>query len=83
MPADSTPGAFVVTTEFNITDMHCSSCASLIQETLKEDVGVADAVVSLDDAHMTVTHDPSVHSVEAICTALAGIGYTALPSRVN
>ncbi len=69
----------MVTTEFNVTDMHCSSCASLIQETLVEDLGVADAVVDLEAAKATVTYDPAVNSVDEICTAVAKIGYTALP----
>jgi copper chaperone CopZ len=69
----------MVTTQFTVTDMHCSSCASLIQETLVEDLGVSDAVVDLESAQATVTHDPAVHSVDEICTAVARIGYTALP----
>lgn len=69
----------MVTTEFNVTDMHCSSCASLIQETLVEDLGLPDVAVDLESARATVTYDPAVHSVDEICTAVARIGYTALP----
>jgi Cu+-exporting ATPase len=60
--------------------MHCGSCVALIEETLNERDGVASALVDLDSALAVIEYDPSVLGVEEIRTAIAGVGYSALPA---
>jgi Cu+-exporting ATPase len=75
--ADESSGPAVVV--LAITGMHCSSCTSLVEETLVEDLGVEDAAVDLDSGRATVTYDPSRFSVDDLCAAVVAAGYVAEP----
>lgn len=64
---------------FQVTGMHCGSCALLIDETLGEMPGVASAQSSFDEGRTVVDHDPALTSPEALAGAIAGLGYKAEP----
>lgn len=65
----------------SVEGMHCGSCSALIEETLVEDLGVASAYVDLEQGRATVTFDPSVHSVQDLCDAVAAAGYRAVAAE--
>ncbi len=59
--------------------MHCQSCVALIEETLGRDPAVHRITVDLDAARASVSFDGSALSVDDLCTAVAGVGYRAIP----
>lgn len=60
-----------------IDGMHCGSCAALVEETLLEDLGVVAVKVDLGAHRASVTYDPSVHTLDDLCQAVAAAGYEA------
>ena len=63
-----------------ISGMHCPSCAFLIDQTLEKLPGVAWARTDMDRARTRVEYDPATTSLEAIASAIAGLGYWATPT---
>jgi copper chaperone CopZ len=70
----------MTTATFDITGMHCPSCAVLIDETLETLPGVASARTHMNRARTTVNYDPATISLETIATAIADVGYIATPA---
>jgi copper chaperone CopZ len=70
----------LVTVGLDVTGMHCPSCAALIEESLCEQAGVAEATVDLDAAHAAVTFDPGVAALDDLCAVVVGLGYEVAPS---
>ena len=60
---------------YPIKGMHCASCVSLIEKSLKKTPGVADAVANLATEKATVTYDPNVCSDQQIAKAVSNVGY--------
>ncbi len=69
-------------TKFIITGMHCSSCAALIERSLKKVPGVTDAHVNLASEKASVTHDSSA-SQNALIDAVEQAGYGATIFEIN
>ena len=65
------------TVELDTTGMHCRSCAMMIEMSIKEVEGVADARVDLDTATTTVTFDQDLVSPDTIVEAVVKAGYGA------
>lgn len=65
--------------QLSVEGMHCGSCAALIEETLGQRPGVTAAQIDLDSARAVVEYDPSTLDADAICTAIAEVGYSATP----
>lgn len=65
------------TAVLQIEGMHCSSCASLIEETLLEDLGVTRAEVHLQAGRAVVSYDRTRHTPDDLCDAVAAAGYVA------
>jgi copper chaperone CopZ len=74
-----TPSGDAITLELTLEGMHCKACALLVEETLTGEPGVHQATVDLDGARASVSFDRSTISVEALCAAVAGAGYRAIP----
>jgi len=68
-----------MTVVLEVVGMHCQSCAALIEETLVRDPGIHRAVVDLDAGRASVVYDPGTVSVSAVCAAVVGVGYAAVP----
>jgi len=68
-----------VTAELHVEGMHCPSCVALIEESLAEQPGVAEAVVDLDASRAVVRYDPGVTGPDALRATIAAAGYTATP----
>lgn len=66
--------------ELTVEGMHCQSCASLIEEVLLDDSGVAAAVVDLGAARAVVTYLPAMTTVDRLCDLAAAAGYQASPA---
>jgi len=67
-------------TRLSVTGMHCGSCVALVEESVGELDGVSAVTVSLEDESATVSHDGAKVGVEALCAAVAEVGYRAEPA---
>ncbi|MDO8571739.1 MAG: heavy metal translocating P-type ATPase [bacterium] len=63
---------------FSVKGMHCASCVSVIEGSLKEIDGVSQALVNLAIEKATVTYDPAKVTDEKLQSAVANVGYQAL-----
>jgi len=59
---------------FTVTGMKCVNCKAKVENTLKELAGVANAVVSLEDANVTVYYDESQVSPMVMKDAVDDLG---------
>lgn len=59
---------------FNVSGMKCVNCKANVERTLKALPGVADAVVSLADANVTVEYDEALVTPEAMKDAIDDLG---------
>lgn len=60
---------------YPIKGMHCASCVSLIEKSLKRTPGIKEAVVNLATEKATVTYDSDTCSEEQIASSVANVGY--------
>jgi copper chaperone CopZ len=64
---------------FRVTDMHCSSCAMMV-ESIEDDLpGIQRVKASYPKASMEVEYDETQVSEAQIITAVKEKGYTAIP----
>lgn len=63
---------------FGIKGMHCASCVSIIESSLKKVDGISDAIVNIATEKATVTYDPSKVTDEHLSSAVSNVGYKAL-----
>ena len=59
---------------FTVTGMKCANCKANVEKTLNALTGVDSAVVSLDDANVTVDYDEAVVSPQAMKDAVDDLG---------
>jgi len=62
-------------TKFNISGMHCDSCAKEIQETLAETAGVESADVIYANRQATITYDEGVVQPQTLVKKIQDLGY--------
>lgn len=62
---------------FSIKGMHCASCVTLIEESLKKVDGVSEAAVNLATEKATVAYDGEKVTDEKLISAVANAGYVA------
>lgn len=60
---------------YPIVGMHCASCVSVIEKSLKRTDGVKAASVNLATEKATIAYDTDVCSEEQIESAVSGVGY--------
>jgi len=65
---------------FSIKGMHCASCVTLLERSLKKVEGVSQATVNLATEKATVTYDPQKVTDQHLAGAVANVGYQALIS---
>ena len=63
---------------FSIEGMHCASCVSVLERTLKKVPGVKDATVNLANEKATVVCDEEKVNDDQLSSAVANVGYKAL-----
>ena len=61
--------------KFNISGMHCDSCAKEIQETLAETAGVESADVIYANRQATITYDEGVVQPQTLVKKIQDLGY--------
>lgn len=66
---------------YPIKGMHCASCVSLIEKSLKRTPGVSDAVVNLATEKATVTYDENECSEKQIESAVSNVGYKVITTH--
>lgn len=59
---------------FTVTGMKCANCKANVEKTLNALTGVDSAVVSLDDANVTVDYDEAAVSPQAMKDAVDDLG---------
>lgn len=59
---------------FSVSGMKCVNCKANVERTIKALPGVADAVVSLADASVTVEYDEALITPEAMKDAIDDLG---------
>ena len=80
MPTETLPETLIPTIETKSLDlqgMHCASCVSRIERSLKKVAGVADAGVNLATNRARVVFDPALASPAALIAAVEKAGYGA------
>lgn len=63
---------------FSIKGMHCASCVSVLEKSLKSVDGVSQANVNLATEKATVEYDPEKVTDKELASAVANVGYQAL-----
>jgi len=66
--------------QFDITGMHCGSCAAGIQMFLSSTDGVKDVTVDYDAKRADVLYDDEQTSEELIIKGVQELGYDAKPA---
>lgn len=61
---------------FAVTGMHCASCSTIIEKTLKKTAGISDVRANYATEKVQVTFDETAASLETMNTAVAQYGYT-------
>ena len=69
----------LATAELELGGMHCSACATRIQQTLGRLPAVASASVNLATTRAFVSYDPTLLDTDQLCRAVSDVGYTAAP----
>lgn len=78
--ADST---ILHTLTLPVRGMHCASCVSNIERSLKKVEGVQSAVANLAAERATVTYDPSVTKPADFINAVEKVGYHAAVEKIT
>jgi copper chaperone CopZ len=69
----------MVKTVFRVTDMHCSSCAMMV-ESIEDDLpGIRRVKASYQKARMEVEYEETMVSEAQIIDSVKEKGYTAIP----
>ena len=63
---------------FSVKGMHCASCVTLIEHSLKKVDGIKNATVNLATEKATVVYDPEKVTDEHLSSAVANVGYQAM-----
>ena len=74
-------GEPAMTSELEISGLHCSACASRIERALARMPEVDSASVNLATSRAFVAHDQSRISPQQLCHAITQIGYGAVVAR--
>ncbi|MFA5894564.1 MAG: heavy metal translocating P-type ATPase [Candidatus Shapirobacteria bacterium] len=64
-------------TLLNLTGMHCSSCAGLIERSLKKVSGVSDVNVNFASEKARIVYNPSTAKIEDLIKGVEAAGYKA------
>jgi len=67
----------------DVTGMHCASCATVIENTLKKTSGVDKASVNYGVERATIEFDEAKTSQEKLISVVKNAGYTAIPREEN
>ncbi|NNH70581.1 heavy metal transporter [Nocardia uniformis] len=65
------------THEFQITGMHCGSCALLVDDTLDDLPGVHSAQTTMKKGRSIVELDTAATTTDDVVAAIETLGYTA------
>ena len=65
------------TCTFDVFDMHCAACASLIEDKLRRCQGVLRARVHYSTQRARISFDPALISEERLLSAIDDLGYSA------
>ena len=69
--------SIIKTQQFNITGMHCASCAGLIERSLKKVPGIKEANVNFAIEKARILYDPDLVTAEQLINAVKKAGYQA------
>jgi P-type Cu+ transporter len=72
-----------ITKSFPVVGMHCASCASLIERSIKKNTGVLNCSVNYASEQATVEIDPAIVSDSQLSQSVKDAGYTAIFAKEN
>ena len=64
------------THSYNLNGMHCASCASIIEKTLKKTPGVQSAEANFGTEKVKIVFDPSTTTPQALSEQIEPLGYS-------
>jgi Cu2+-exporting ATPase/Cu+-exporting ATPase len=64
---------------FAIKGMHCASCASIIDSSLKKLDGLIDADINFATETARINYEPEIFSLEKMNEAISKLGYSLIP----
>lgn len=70
-------------TQFNITGMTCTACASAIERKVNQINGVVSAVINFATEKLLVTYDADLVTTQNIIATIVSLGYGATPIDDN
>ena len=76
--SDKTSDGALTRKTFDVKGMHCASCVSTIERSLKKTPGVTSAVVNLATEKATVSYDPGKVAEVELMSAIKNVGYEAM-----
>ena len=59
----------------NVEGMSCSHCENAVKTAVGALAGVESVAVNLGDKTVTISHDPTLATLEAIIAAILDLGY--------
>jgi P-type Cu+ transporter len=68
------------TASYKVKGMHCASCVSVIEKTVKKKPGVDNVSVNLATETAQITHDPTKTTIADLNAAIQPLGYEILDS---
>lgn len=69
--------------KFDISGMHCASCANVIESTLKATPGIENIEINYGTEQAKLLFDPAKISLESINQKIIPLGYSLLPTNNN
>lgn len=62
--------------KYKVKGMHCASCSSIIEKTLKKQLGVQSAAVNYGTENATIAFDPNSTDPQTLSKAIEPLGYS-------
>lgn len=73
----------LVKQEFKIKGMHCASCVTVIEKSLKKNQGVIEAIVNLANENVVVSYTPDLIDENKIIKSIEQSGYKVVKAKVE
>ncbi|MBP7057358.1 heavy-metal-associated domain-containing protein, partial [Candidatus Gracilibacteria bacterium] len=62
--------------KYKVKGMHCASCSSIIEKTLKKQLGVQSAAVNYGTENAIISFDPNSTNPQTLSKAIEPLGYS-------
>ncbi len=73
----------IVKKEFKIKGMHCASCVTVIEKSLKKNKGVIEAIANLANENTVVVYEPNLIDEKKIINTIERMGYKVIKDNAQ